>query len=84
MTPEQNRMLMDGNPNIETVVVYDPSTGSKAFDVIDTSTGSPVANYPRPDPIMLDDTTIDFASGIASNTNIGQNWKVVTLGNDTD
>jgi len=83
MTPEQNRMLMDGNPNIETVVVYDPSTGSKAFDVIDTSTGEPVANYPRPDPIMLDDTTIDFASGIASNTNIGQNWKVVTLGNDT-
>ena len=80
VTPEQNRMLLDGNPNIETVVVYDPNTGDKMFDVIDTSTGTPVANYPRPDRLLLDDTTIDFATGIASNTNIGQNWKVVVLG----
>lgn len=84
MTPEQNRMLLDGNPNIETVVVYDPATGAKSFDVIDITTGIPVDNYPRPDNIFLDDTTIDFASGIASNTNIGQNWKVVTLPNSGD
>ena len=77
LTPEQNRMLLDGNPNIETVVVYDPNTGDKMFDVIDTSTGMPVPNYPRPDVGLLDDTMIDFGSGIASNSNIGQNWKVV-------
>ena len=80
ITPEQNRMLLDGNPNIETVVVYDPNTGAKSFDVIDISTGIPVQNYPRPDAMLLDDTTIDFSSGIASNTNLGQSWKVVTLG----
>ena len=80
ITPEQNRMLLDGNPNIETVVVYDPNTGAKSFDVIDVTTGIPVQNYPRPDAMLLDDTTIDFSSGIASNTNLGQNWKVVTLG----
>ena len=80
MTPEQNRMLIGDNPNIETVVVYDPNTGDKSFDVIDTSTGIPVPNYPRPDPILLDDTIIDFQSGIASNSNLGQNWKVVVLG----
>lgn len=80
LTPEQNRMILDDNPNIETVVVYDPNTGDKMFDVIDTSTGIPVSNYPRPDRVLLDDTTIDFATGIASNTNIGQNWKVVVLG----
>ena len=80
ITPEQNRMLLDGNPNIETVVVYDPNTGAKSFDVIDITTGIPVQNYPRPDAMLLDDTTIDFSSGIASNTNLGQNWKVVTLG----
>lgn len=80
LTPEQNRMILDGNPNIETVVVYDPSTGGKSFDVIDINTGIPVSNYPRPDSLILDDTVIDFASGTASNTNIGQNWKVVTLG----
>ena len=79
MTPEQNRMLLDGNPNIETVVVYDPNTGAKSFDVIDTSTGNPVPNFPRPVESLLDDTIIDFHSGIASNSNIGMNWKVVAL-----
>lgn len=81
MTPEQNRMLLGDNPNIETVVVYDPNTGDKFFDVIDTSTGCGVNNYPRPDKILLDDTTIDFQSGIATNTNLGQSWKVVMSAN---
>jgi hypothetical protein len=80
LTPEQNRMILGDNPNIETVVVYDPNTGDKMFDVIDSTTGTPVTNYPRPDRTLLDDTSIDFATGIASNTNIGQSWKVVVLG----
>ena len=80
LTPEQNRMILGDNPNIETVVVYDPNTGDKMFDVIDSTTGTPVTNYPRPDRSLLDDTSIDFATGIASNTNIGQSWKVVVLG----
>ena len=80
LTPEQNRMILGDNPNIETVVVYDPNTGDKMFDVIDTSTGMPVPNYPRPDRGLLDDTSIDFGTGIASNTNIGQSWKVVVIG----
>lgn len=81
LTPEQNRMILGDNPNIETVVVYDPNTGDKMFDVIDSSTGTPVPNYPRPDRGLLDDTIIDFATGMASNTNIGQTWKVVVVGN---
>ena len=80
LTPEQNRMILGDNPNIETVVVYDPNTGDKMFDVIDTSTGMPVPNYPRPDRGLLDDTSIDFGTGVASNTNIGQSWKVVVIG----
>ena len=80
LTPEQNRMILGDNPNIETVVVYDPNTGDKMFDVIDNRTGCPVPNYPRPDRSLLDDTSIDFGTGIASNTNIGQNWKVVVIG----
>lgn len=80
LTPEQNRMILGDNPNIETVVVYDPNTGDKMFDVIDTNTGTPVPNYPRPDRGLLDDTSIDFGTGIANNTNIGQSWKVVVLG----
>lgn len=80
LTPEQNRMILGDNSTIETVVVYDPNTGDKMFEVIDTNTGLSVPNYPRPDNGLLDDTSIDMATGIASNTNIGQNWKVVVLG----
>ena len=80
LTPEQNRMILGDNNNIETVVVYDPNTGDKMFDVIDITTGTPVPNYPRPDRGLLDDTSVDFNTGIATNTNIGQSWKVVVLG----
>jgi hypothetical protein len=80
LTPEQNRMILGDKSNIETVVVYDPTTGEKSFEVIDSSTGISVPNYPRPNAGLLDDTSIDMATGIASNTNIGQSWKVVVLG----
>ena len=80
LSPEQNRMILGDNPNIETVVVYDPNTGEKTFEVIDTNTGLSVPNYPRPNSTLLDDTSIDVSTGIASNTNIGQSWKVVVLG----
>lgn len=80
LSPEQNRMILGDKSNIETVVVYDPTTGEKAFEVIDTNTGLSVPNYPRPNTSLLDDTSIDISTGIASNTNIGQSWKVVVLG----
>lgn len=80
LSPEQNRMIIGDNPNIETVVAFDPNTGEKAFEVIDTSTGLSVPNYPRPNASLLDDTSVDVSTGIASNTNIGQSWKVVVLG----
>ena len=80
LSPEQNRMIIGDNPNIETVVAFDPNTGEKAFEVIDTNTGLSVPNYPRPNASLLDDTSVDVSTGIASNTNIGQSWKVVVLG----
>lgn len=77
MSPEDRRMIMGNNSNIEEVVVYDPSTGSRYFDVIDTNTQTSVPNYPRPDASLLDDAYLDLTAGVASNTNIGQNWKIV-------
>lgn len=77
LTPEQNRMILGNSGNIETVVVYDPMTGAKAFEVIDTTTGMSVDNYPRPNASFLDDTSVDVSTGIATNSNLGQTWKVV-------
>lgn len=81
ISPEQNRMILENNPNIETVVVLDQATGEKHFDVIDTSTGYSVPNYPLPSPEILDETNLDTINGIASNSNIGQTWKIVVQGN---
>ena len=79
-TPEQNRMLMENDPNIKTVVVFDQNTGARYFDVIDTRTNQSVPNYPRPDPMFLDETTINPITGLARNTNINATWPVVNIG----
>ena len=83
LTPEQNRMRMEANPNIQTVVRYDQTTGQRCFDVIDTTTGGSIPNYPRPDNFLLEDTTIDVHSGIARNRNINTVWPLIVEGSNS-
>lgn len=80
LTPEQNRMRMESNPNIQVVVRYDQSTGQRCFDVVDKSTGMSIPNYPRPDNFLLEDTTIDIHTGIARNRNINTVWPLIVDG----
>lgn len=80
LTPEQNRMILGDNPNIETVVIYNEYTGETRFDVIDTTTGMRVPNFPLPDPCMLDGIKINKITGIASNTNFNESWKLIIEG----
>lgn len=82
LTAEQNRMRMESNPNIQTVVRYDQTTGQRMFDVIDKTTGASVPNYPRPDNFLLEDTTIDVHTGIARNRNINTVWPLLVNGNN--
>lgn len=77
LTPEQVRMRMEANPNIEEVVMYEPSTGRRWFEVIDNTTGQPVPNYPKSDEFLLGDCTIDVRSGTARNRNIDKVWRLV-------
>lgn len=79
LTPEQIRMRMESNPNIEEVVMYEPSTGRRWFDVIDKSTGTSVPNYPRSDDFLLADCTIDVRTGTARNRNIDKVWRLVNI-----
>lgn len=83
LSPEQNRMRMEANSNIQTVVRYDQSTGQRYFDVIDSNTGVSIPNYPRPDAFLLEDTTIDIHSRIARNRNINTVWPLVLDGSNT-
>lgn len=80
LTPEQNRMRFENNPNVQTVVVYDQSNGRKWFDVIDTRTGQSIPNMPKPDEFLLEDTRPDIVNMVARNTNINTTYPLRVVG----
>lgn len=81
ITPEQNRMRMEGNPNIKTVLVLNATTGERYFDVIDVTTGNSIPNMPKPDPMFLEDTVPYPNEGVARNTNLDITYPLVVIDN---
>lgn len=80
LTPEQNAMLNEGNPNIETVMVYDQSTQDKYFEVIDRTTGMQIPNMPIPGDFILEGCVPDVVRGIARNSDFNQNFTLKLVG----
>lgn len=78
LSPEQVRIRMEDNPNIEEIIRYDESSGRKWFDVVDVRTGKSVPNYPKSDPFLLEDTKIDLRAKVGRNRNLDRVWQVVT------
>lgn len=81
LTPEQNRMRLESNPNIKTVLVLNATTGERYFDVIDVTTGNSIPNMPKPDPMFLEDTVPYPAEGVARNTNLDVTYPLVVIDN---
>ena len=79
MTPEQNMMFYENNPNVKTVVVYDSSTGNKFFQVMDISTGQAIPNVPVMDNRFMEDTYIDLKNKIARNNNLHESYPVIVI-----
>lgn len=77
VTPEMNRILLEGNPNIETVIVADPTTNERHFEVIDNSTGQRVDNYPVPSNLVLNGIDIDYEKGIGINRDVNAQYNVI-------
>lgn len=84
LTPEQLRMRMENNPNIEEVVVYDAATGRRWFEMRDTTTNQPIPNYPTSDQFLLEDTSLDIHAQIAKNRNLDKVWPLVVVGEVTE
>lgn len=81
MSPETNMMIMQrNNPNIKTVVVYDQSTNTKHFDVVDMTTGQSIPGAPKPDEYLLADTYPNINNGTARNSNIDAVYPLVLTG----
>lgn len=82
LTPEQNMMFYENDPNVKTVVVYDESTGHKFFQVMNIATGQVVPNVPVLDNRFMEDTTIDLRTKTAKNNNLHETYPVVVINND--
>lgn len=82
MSPVQNMMRFEQNPDIKQVVVYDQSTGRRWFDVMNVRTGETVTNVPKKDPMFLEDTTLDLKNGIARNVNLDETYPLIVIGNN--
>ena len=79
MSPEQNLMQYERNPNVKQVVVFDASTGAKYFQYMDTATGQAIPNMPVYDQMMMEDTTLDIKNKIAKNNNLHETFPIVVI-----
>lgn len=82
LTPEQNYMYHEYDPNIQMCVVYDKATMNKWFQVMNIATKEPVPNMPAKDPMFLEDTTIDIRHGIARNANLNETYPLIVINED--
>lgn len=80
LTPQQNMMQLERDPNIKEVVVYNQENGSRYFDIIDMRTGQHVPNTEPMDPMFLEDITLDFKNKIARNINLGESYPLIVVG----
>lgn len=72
------------NPNIQSVVIYNPTAPRHAqvrFDVIDITTGQSVPNIERPHPSLLEDIEIQQDAGLAVSINMGKTYPLIVEGN---
>ena len=79
LTPEQNMMLYEQNPDIKQVVVFDAATGNKWFQVMNTKTGQVIPNAPVHDQMFMEDTTLDLRNKIAKNINLNEIYPLVVI-----
>lgn len=84
LTPTQNRMRMENNPNVQTVVVFNQETGQRFFDVIDRTTGESIPNISKPDDFLLADVTINVNTMTARNTNLDISYPLIIIGGNND
>ena len=79
LTPEQNMMRYENNPNIKQVVVYDAATGNKFFQMMNVVTGEALNNVPTYDNIIMEDTTLDLQTKTAKNININESFPIIVI-----
>lgn len=79
ISPEQNMMRYENDPNVKQVVVWDKKTNAKFFQVMNMATGEVIPNVPTYDQMFMEDVTIDVANNIAKNLNLRETFPLVII-----
>jgi hypothetical protein len=79
LSPEQNLMRYENDPNVKQVVVWDKKTNAKFFQVMNMATGEVIPNVPTYDQMFMEDVTIDVANNIAKNLNLRETFPLVII-----
>lgn len=79
LTPEQNMMRYENDPNVKQVVVYDASSGAKFFQIMNMVTGEAINNVPTYDAMIMEDTTLDLKTKIAKNINLNESFPIIVI-----
>lgn len=80
LTPVQRKMILENDPSVKTVVVYDQSSGNRWFDVINIKTGQAIPGVEKPADFLLDNMRIDASNGIAVNSDANVSFPLVIIG----
>lgn len=75
----QNRMLLEAKGAIETVVVYDESSGNRYYSVVDKQTRQPVPNVETPDDSTIYDLDINIKGMYARDQNRNVTYPLVVI-----
>ena len=78
-SPEQRLMMMEGNNSIKQCIIYDASTGNKAFQYFDMQSMQPVPNMPIYSDILLEEFQIDLTTRTAKSINLKETMPVIVI-----
>lgn len=84
LSPSENRMVLDAKGLIDTVVMYDEATGNRWFEVIDKTTGQPMANVEKPDSTYIYELDINVRNGYAKDSNINKTYPLIVINSENN
>jgi hypothetical protein len=79
LSPEQNYMRYESNPNVKQVVVFDAASGNKFFQYMDLTTNQVIPNMPVYDDMFMENTTLDLKNKIAKNLDLNEQFPIVVI-----
>ena len=79
LDPAQARMVLEAKGAIETVVMYDETSGNRWFEVVDKNTRQPIQGVEKPDPTFIYDLDINLRGGFAKDSNRNVVYPLVVI-----